>query len=190
MVEIVDKNSVIILDGHYMEKMSKSGRGKYLKIDFSRFKDIVCPDYICTKMFYYHCTPYNGDTTEEKNRYIDKVRFFRALETIRNCHLRIGELQRVIKNKEVFYFRKQIEIFMTIDMMRIALTGQYDNVDIDRVYFVSSNANMMPVIKILMNSNVKVIHVHCENMSISENFINEFSDSIKIVNDELENICL
>jgi len=149
--------TLIFIDEAFLSKLSKHfGSGEYIKFDRIKFSENLAKKerLICRQISLYISPPFQSPipSKEEEIRKEGHDRFTKNLRE-GGIIVREGRCQRLKINKRFKYNQKAVDVLLAMDLTGVPL--KYPK--IKRIILISSDSDLVPVIKNLEEQNVKTI---------------------------------
>jgi len=144
--------AVVLIDNGYLSAVLRDEFGEP-RIDYLRLSEIICEGYHRLRTYVYDCLPYQGNppTTEQKELYAGKIKFFNALQKLPSFEPRFGKQ----RPRAGGYIQKGVDILLAVDLVRLSSKGQ-----IQKAFLVGGDGDYVPVVKVAKDEGVSVKLYH------------------------------
>ena len=147
-----DVKAAVLIDNYYLKKEvldHRKGNSGDFKLDYLKFSDKVCEKLNSQRYrtFIYDC---DVGSNESFLKIIEKLPFF---------VLRKGEIQR----KDHIIRQKQVDIYLAVDMMSLAL-----KIKIDNIILITGDTDFIPAIKFVKEEGAMVTLMTAKKDSFRE----------------------
>ena len=134
----------IFIDGAYLEYVLKDDFDMP-HISFERLSSAMAGEGSILRTYYYHCPPYQGNppTTEEKQRYDARRRFYTSLDRLPRFSVRLGRLafRGIGADGKPRYEQKRVDILLGVDLVQLAAKGQ-----IQQAILLAGDSDFIPAV--------------------------------------------
>ena len=150
----------IFIDGGYLEKLTKNEFGG-AKTDFSKLSQEIAVHEKCDilRSYYYNCLPYQGNppSTQEKERFSKRQKFYSAIERLPRFQVRLGRLEYRGNKPDgsPIYVQKRVDMLIGIDMVQLSLKGQ-----IQKTILIAGDSDFTPVVEMVKQNGVLTVLWH------------------------------
>lgn len=143
--------TIMMIDGAALESMVSLYKGQTEKIDYGKmFKWMFnavkakVPDSVLRRTYYYHAISdrVHGQTTEASEFIMKRESFFHMLEYLPNVSVVLGQLNRIVKDGNVEFHQKGVDVNLAIDMVSFAHTKIAEH-----IVLVASDADFVPAVE-------------------------------------------
>lgn len=151
----------IFIDGAYVQYMLR-GEFASAAVDFGLFVQKIAGAREILRTYYYDCLPYQSrvPTTDERERFGRKQRFFAALEKNPRFQVRQGRLEyrgNDDRGRPIFE-QKRVDILMGVDLALLAAKHQITDAAV-----VAGDSDFLPAIEAAKTEGVVVHLFHGSN---------------------------
>ena len=172
----------IFIDGGFLEKVfSKLGEPK---IDYLRLYSWISRKVMIPRLrtYYYHCLPYQGNppTSEEKERFSKKQRFFNKISSLPRSEVRLGSLayRGRSEEKQPIFEQKKVDVLMALDIARSAFEQR-----ITHIALISSDSDFVPAIQMAKDKGIIVYLLYSSEIKPHHDLV-EACDEVIYLNPE------
>ena len=163
----------IFIDGAYLEHVQRNQFGG-ARIDFGELSNAIADGADILRTYYYHCLPYQGNppTTEERERYANRRRFFTMLETLPRYSVRLGQLafRGNRDDGRPIFEQKRVDILLGVDMVQLSAKGH-----IFEAILVAGDSDFIPAVIAAKSEGVLVRLVHGDRKAVHNELFNQVS---------------
>jgi uncharacterized LabA/DUF88 family protein len=148
----------VFIDGGYLDKVVFFDH-QNRRLDYSKpVNEMAKPDELL-RTYYYHCLPYqsNPPTTDERERFSAKRKFYYRLGQLPRFQVRLGKLvwRGTDQNGEKILIQKRVDTMVGVDMALLAGKGK-----ITRLALFSGDSDLIPAIEAVKPEGVSVTLWH------------------------------
>lgn len=151
----------IFIDGAYLEKVLKEEFNEP-KVDFAKFANEIKGNNDLLRTYYYHCLPYlsNPPTSEERERYNKRRRFYEALRFLPRFEVRLGKLsfRGIDQSGNPIFEQKRVDVLFARDLVLLAAKQQ-----ISTAFIITGDSDLIPAIETAKDEGVKIHLYHGSN---------------------------
>lgn len=154
----LSQDTLVFIDANFLSKVSKHfGKDNYLIYDLINFSGYLSrkQKLNCKNIFYYTAPPFQSykPTKEEEKKKDGYDRFLNKLKE-RGVIVREGRCQRIKDSTGDFVFKqKAVDVLLAMDLTNVPLKHP----KLQKIIFISSDSDFVPVIKNLEENGVKTI---------------------------------
>ena len=153
--------TAIFIDGAYFEYILRDEFGSR-RIDFRKLSNTIAGGTDILRTYYYNCLPYQGNppTSEERERYSARRRFYTALERLPFFSVRLGRLEfrGHWPDGRPRFEQKRVDILLGVDMVQLAAKGR-----IEQAALIAGDSDFIPAISVAKSEGVQVRLFHGNN---------------------------
>lgn len=168
----------IFIDGGYIDKVLQRQHDG-VRVDYDRLATEMTQGGTRYRAYYYHCRrwqppkPTEDDRLQQRNQ----DRFFDRIRQLPSFEVRLGQLKvRGYDNGQPKFQQKGVDVFLAIDVMRVALRHSADTIAL-----VAGDGDYLPLIGAAKNEGLRTRLYHEENPdSYSRELWNECDDRVPL----------
>lgn len=144
--------AVVLIDNGYLSAILRDEFAE-TRVDYLRLSEIVCTGYHRLRTYVYDCLPYqsNPPTTEQKELYAGKIRFFNALRKLPSFEVRFGKQ----RPRPGGFVQKGVDVLLTVDLVRLSSKGQ-----IQKAFLIAGDGDYVPAVKTAKDEGISVKLYH------------------------------
>jgi len=176
----------IFIDGAYLEYVLKDDFGMP-RISFEQLSASMAGDGSILRTYYYHCPPYQGNppTTEEKQRYDARRRFYTSLDRLPRFTVRLGRLEfrGTGADGKPRFEQKRVDILLGVDLVQLAAKGK-----IDQAILLAGDSDFIPAVIAAKSEGVLVRLFH--GASVHSDLWQEVDERVKFDADFIKSITI
>ena len=119
--------------------------------NFDKFCNYLIKDYELINVYYYNVPL---DIMHDKEKYVKQQQFFEKIKRIPKFIFRLCRMQKRKVGKQIIYEVKEDDIYLAVDMVKLACQDAYD-----MAILVSSDGDFVPAVKAVQETGKKVENV-------------------------------
>lgn len=146
--------AVVLIDGGYFNKINGKAR-----IDFEKLAHELAKPQELWRAYFYDCPPYQSScpSTDEKERYSKRMKFFGSLSRIPRFTVRLGRLKTcgTFPDGSPRFVQKRVDLLLGLDIADIAASGK-----IDVVVLLAGDGDFLPAVQAAREKTILVRLAH------------------------------
>lgn len=171
--------AVVLIDHGYFSAILRDEFGSP-KIDYLKFSETICQDYLRLRTYLYDCMPYQSDppTLEQQQLYSSKQKFFAGISKLPSFDVRFGK----IRPRPGGPIQKGVDVLLAVDLVRLSSKGQ-----IQKAFLMAGDADYVPAVKVARDEGVSVKLYHSGAFQkMGDKLLPKYSNELWEVCDERE----
>ena len=151
--------AAIFIDGAYLEFCLRH-EFHQARIDYQKLAETMAGTADLLRTYYYHCPPYQGNppTSEERERYANRRRFYTALDRLPRYKVRLGILEKRGEEADGItprFQQKRVDILLGVDLVQLAAKRQ-----IQQAILLAGDSDFIPAVEVAKAEGVLVRLYH------------------------------
>lgn len=152
----------VFIDGGYCEKITMNEFGG-VKIDHQLLSTEMTEGLSHLRTYYYNCLPYQSQppTTEGKERFANRQKFYNMLERLKRYNVRLGKLKYrgLDQDNKPIFEQKGVDVFLSTDLVLHATKRL-----ITHAAMLICDSDFIPAIKVAQNEGVLIRLYHSNSV--------------------------